>query len=406
MLEKFIKIVSVISLIICLFGSNLFSQKTPTLDNLQAEISQLINIAKHSVVTVSAKSTHSYTIYKNNGLLSFFKNNHEEKLDKFWTVGSGIIYNQDGYIITRSSILADFDTIKVTLCDGTKYEAEFIGTDETTGLAILKIEGKNLEPTRIGNSDQLSLNSFVMVLGNSMGISPFTSFGLVSGYTESGLFILSASINPGNIGGAVFNLNGEIIGIISAQVEAEISLIGPNYLDYSLQNSIAIPINQVASMVNTVIKLHHEQSKWLGIVLDADSLIYNKLIVKRVYPGSPAERVGLKKGDRLVKYNETNLSSPEILKGLIGRTQPGTSVSINFIRRKRALKVFPRIEHKWPQGFNPNQPRQFTHKLINENIKNPILSPVIISPAKFQQINSKMIKMESEIRSLRNQINK
>ncbi len=397
------KRVIVISLIFFLIGSNLFSQKTPTLDSFQAEIGQLINIAKQAVVTVSAKSSHSYTIDKNSGLLSIFKNNHEEKQDNFWTVGSGIIYDQDGYIITRSSILADFDTIKVTLCDGTKYDAEYIGTDETTGLAILKIEGKNLEPTRIGNSDQLLLNSFVMVLGNSMGISPFTSFGLLSGYTEEGLFILSASINPGNIGGAVFNISGEIVGIISAQVETQISLNGPNY---SQQNSIAIPMNQVASMVNRVIKLHHQQATWLGIELDADSLIQNKLIVKRVIPGSPADRVSLKKGDRLVKFNETDLTSHEILKGLINQTQPGTSVSINFIRHKRALKVFPRIEQKWPQGFNPNQPRQYTHKLINENMKNPIQSPVIISPAKFQQINFKMIQMENEIRSLKSRISK
>jgi serine protease Do len=400
------KISIIISLIFLLFGSSLFSQKTPTLENFQAEISHLINCAKHSVVTVSAKSTHSYTIDKDNGLLSLFKNNHEKKQDNFWTVGSGIIYNQDGYIITRSSILEDFEEIKVTLCDGSNYEAEYVGTYDSTGLAVLKIEGKSLEPTRIGNSDQLALYSLVMVIGNSMGVSPFPSFGLVNGYTEDGRLILSASINPGNIGGAVFNLNGEIIGIVSAQVEAEISLIGPNYRDYSQQHSIAIPINQVASMVNNVIKLHHQQIKWLGIELDADSLHENKLIVTRVYDGSPAARVGLKKGDLLVKYNEADLSSPEILRRQIGRTEPGTSVSINFIRYGRALKVFPRIERIWPDGFTPNKPRHFAYKLINENIKKPIQSPMMITPARFQQINSKMIQMENEIRSLKNQINK
>ncbi len=153
------KILIVISLINCLFVSNLFSQKTPTLENLQAEISQLIHLVKHSVVTVSAKSTHCYTIGKNGGLLSFFKNSHEEKKDNFWTVGSGVVYNQEGYIITRSSILADFEEIKITLCNGKEFEAEYIGTDENTGLAILKIDDKNLEPTLIGNSDQLHHNN-------------------------------------------------------------------------------------------------------------------------------------------------------------------------------------------------------------------------------------------------------
>jgi len=400
------KIFISVNLIIVLFVPRLFSQISPVLESLQTEISQLIHFAKYSVVTVSAKSSHSYVVDKNEGLLSLFKNNREEKKNNFWTVGSGIIYNQDGYIITRSAILADFEEIRVTLCDGTKFEAEYIGTDEKTGLAILKIEQKKLVPTRIGNSDVVSLYSLVMVLGNSVGISPFASFGLVNGYTDEGRFILSAPINPGNIGGAVFNLKGEIIGIITAQVEAEISLIGPNYLDYSQQSSIAIPINQVARMVNNVIKLHHQQIKWLGIELDADSSNYNKLIIKRVIPGSPAARVGLKKGDQLVKYNEASLSSPEILKGQIGRTEPGTSVSINFIRHNRALKVFPRIERIWPDGFNSNKPRHYNPNLINESIKTPIQSPVILSPERFQQINSKMIQIENEIQSLKSQINK
>lgn len=400
------KILIIISLINILLVSNLFSQRTPALENLQAEISEFIHLAKHSVVTVSAKSTHSYTIDKDEGLLSLFKNSHEEMKDNYWTVGSGIVYNQDGYVITRSSILADFEEIKVTLCDGCKFDAVYIGTDERTGLAMLKIDEKNLEPTRLGSSDQVSLYSFVMVLGNSMGVSPFASFGLVNGFTEDRRFILSASINPGNIGGAVFNLKGEIIGIISAQLEAEISLIGPNYLDYSQQSSIAIPINQVARMMDKVISIHRQQKNWIGIVFEEDSLKNNKLILKSVIPGSPAARVGLKPGDLLVKYNEANLSSPDILEGQIGRTEPGTSVSINFIRRNRALKVFPRIERKWPEGFNPNRPRHFSSNLINENIKNPIQSPVILSPERFQLINSKMIQMENEIRSLKIQINK
>jgi S1-C subfamily serine protease len=400
------KILISVNLIIILLVPRLFSQNSPVLDGLQAEISQLIHFAKYSVVTVSAKSSHSYVIDKNYGLLSLFKNNREEKKNNLWTVGSGIIYNQDGYIITRSSILADFEQIKVTLCDGTNYEAEYIGTDERTGLAILKIEEKNVKPTQIGNSDEVLLHSLVMVLGNSMGISPFASFGLVNGYTDNGRLLLSAAINPGNIGGAVFNLKGEIIGIVTAQVEAEISFIGPNYLDYSQQSSIAIPINQVARTVDQVIKMHHQKINWLGIGLDTDSSNYNKLIIKSVIPGSPAARVGLNIGDRLVKYNETDLSSPGILRKLIGATKPGTSVSINFIRHNRPLKVFPRIEQIWPDGFNPNKPRHYTHKLINESERASIQSPIIISPERFLQINSKMIQMENEIRSLKSQINK
>ncbi|MDZ7332008.1 MAG: trypsin-like peptidase domain-containing protein [candidate division KSB1 bacterium] len=398
------KIISIISVIILLWVTILFSQQSPTLESLQSEISRLIQSAKNAVVTVTASSSHSYTVERDNGLFSLFRSGSEQREDKFWTVGSGIIYNAEGYIITRASILADFDEIKVTFCDGTSAAAEYIGTDEMTGLALLKIDGKNLEGPKFGNSDRLPLYSMVLVLGNSMGLSPFATFGLINGFTEEGRMILSVSINPGNVGGAVFNLKGEIIGIISAQIEPQISAGGSGLLDYS--SSLAIPINQVITTINNVIKFHHQQMKWLGVELDADSLRSNKLIVKRVYPGSPAARVGLKPGDHLVKFNEVTLTNPEILKAQIGQTAPGTSVSINFIRQQRALKVFPNIERVWPEGFNVNKPRHFSLNLNSDATRSPINAPIIISPESFQQIHSKMIQMEQEIRSLKNQINK
>lgn len=367
----------IVSCLISFFvASSLFSQETSTLENLQAEITQLIHSTRHSVVTVSAKSTLSYTINKDEGVLSLFKNDHEAKKDNFWTIGSGVIYNQDGYIVTRSSILADFEEIKVTLCDGSIFEAAYIGTDRRTGLAILKIDAENLERTLIGDSDQLKLYSFVMLLGNSMGLSPFASFGLVNGSTEDGRFILSAPINPGNIGGAVFNLKGEIVGIITAQVEAEISMIGPNYLDYSQQSSIAIPINYVAQMSERVISMHCQHKNWLGIVFEEDSLKKNKLVIKSVVPGSPAARVRLQAGDFLVKYNESDLTDLDVLRKLIEQTKPGTTVSINFIRNNKALKVIPLIEQKWPLGFNTHKPRLMSPMMIRSNNKATTNSPI------------------------------
>lgn len=394
------RILIAINLVIVTVATNLFSQKSLVLERLQTEIFQLIHQAKYSVVTISAKSSHSFVINKE-GPFSFLKNDREEKKDNLWTVGSGIIYNEDGYIITRSSILADFEKIKVTLCDETEFEAEYIGTDEKIGLAILKIDGKNLGPIRKGNSDEIPLYSMVLVLGNSMGISPFASFGLINGYTRDRKFILSAPINPGNIGGPVFNLKGEIIGIITAQLDTDVLMLGPSFLDYSHHTGIAIPINQVCLRIDEIIKMHLTQKNWLGIQFDPDSLKKNKLILTNVIPGSPAARVGLKKSDQLIKYNETDLVNIHIVGKLIEQTKPGTSVSINFIRNNRPLKVFPLIERKWPNGFNPHKPRHLNPSSINENVNIPIQFPVILSPERYQQINSRMIQMENEIRSLK-----
>lgn len=381
-----------------------FSQNLTLLEKLQAEISDLIHIAKFSVVTVTAKSSPSFVIDKNAGLLSIFKNDYQEKTDSLWLVGSGVIYNENGYIISKSSILADFDIIKVTLSDKREYEAQYIGTDTTTGLAILKINAENLQTARLGNSDHVSLYSLVMVLGNSLGISPFAVFGLINGYTPDDKFILSAPINPGNIGGPAFNLKGEIIGIVVAQLETDVSMAGPMYLDYSHQTGIILPMNQVAQTVDEIIQMEKENKGLLGIEFDPDSLLQNKLIVHRVVTGSPADRVGLKKGDKLFKYNDSDLLNADVVKKLIEQTKPGTDVSISFFRGNRPLKVFPCLDKKWPIYFNPRKPQNLTPLLLNQSSAVPIQFPVILSPTTFQEINTRMIQMENQIRSLKNQL--
>ncbi|MDZ7263327.1 MAG: S1C family serine protease [candidate division KSB1 bacterium] len=381
-----------------------FSQNASLLEKLQAEISALIDFTKLSVVTVSAKSSHSYLVDRDEGLLSFLKDSRQEKKDNLWTIGSGIIYNADGYIITRGSILAEFESIRVTLWDGRECDAEYIGIDENTGLAVLKIAAENIKPATFGDSDRVSLYSLVMVLGNSMGISPFASFGLINGYTADGIFIFSAPVNPGNIGGPVFNLKGEIIGIVTAQLETDAAALAPKYLDYGRQTGLALPMNQVWQMVNEVIQMHREQKGWLGVEFDPDSIRNNSLVVKDVKAGSPAARVGLKKGDRLLQFNESDLATIEVARTLIEQTKPGTHVSINFIRDNRQLKVFPCIEKKWPLGFNAQKPHHLSSRPAGQTSEATPPYPIILSPARFQQMNSRMIQMENEIRSLKNQL--
>lgn len=403
-MNKLIIIVIISAIAVANLVSPAFTQNASLLEKLQAEISALIDLTKLSVVTVSARSSHSYAVDRNEGLLSFLKDSRQEKKDNLWTVGSGIIYNADGYIITRGSILAEFESIRVTLWDGREFDAEYIGIDETTGLAVLKIAADNIKPAIIGDSDRVLLYSLVMVLGNSMGISPSASFGLINGYTGDGIFVFSAPVNPGNIGGPVFNLKGEIIGIVTAQLETDAPAVAPRYLDYGRQTGIALPINKVLQMVNEVIRMHREQKGWLGIEFDADSIRNNSLVIKDVKPGSPAARVGLRKGDRLLQYNESDLATIDVVRTLIEQTKPGTHVSINFVRDNRQLKVFPCIEKKWPLGFNAQKPRQLTPWPANQSSEAVPPYPIILSPARFQQINARMIQMENEIRSLKSQL--
>lgn len=404
---KKIIIISILSCgIVTGFLSATYSQDSPLLETLQIEVSNLIHYAKFSVVTIAAKSSHSYIVEEDAGILSFFREGKKEKKDNLWKIGSGIIYDRSGYIITRSTYLADFEAIEIKLYNNQKYDAEYIGTDENTGLALLKIEADLAEPPMLGDSDKLSLYSLVMVLGNSMGISPFASFGMISGYTSDDILILSAPINPGNIGGPVFNLTGEIVGIVAAQVEPDVSFSGPAFRDYSHQNSLAIPINQIRRIIDGIIKMKDENKGWLGIEFYPDSLNEKKLVLKQVIPGSPADRVGLRKGDQLLKYNEIDLYNDELAGKLIEDTKPGTSVSINFVRDHRYLNVFPCLDKKWPPGFNPRKPQSVNPATLNQNDAASIQFPVIISPSKLRQMNSRMIQMENEIRNLKIQLQK
>ena len=325
-----------------------------------------------------------------------------KKKDNLWTVGTGIIYNEDGYIITKSSILADFEKIKVSLTNEKEYDATYIGTNEKIGLAILKIEATDLYPIQKGNSDDVALFSMVVVLGNSMGISPFASFGIINCYTKDGSFILSASINPGSSSSPVFNLNGEVIGLIAAQVDP--SSWNSDYKYSSQQTGIVIPINEICQITDEIIRMEHEQKGWLGIVFNVDSLKNNKLSLSRVIPGSPADLSGLKSGDCLIKYNESFLKTDKVIGKLIEKTKPGTNVSINFLRDNRPLKVFARIQTKYPQSFNPRKPRHINSGMMKESKINPVQAPVILSPDEFKQINSRMIQMENEIHHLKSDI--
>ena len=403
------KIIIVILLqlgIVINFLSPTYSQNYPALEKLQTEVSNLIHLAKFSVVTIAAKSSHSYMIEDDEGILSIFRDSKKEKTDNLWKVGSGIIYDSNGYIITRSSFLADFEMIEVRLYNNQKYEAEYIGTDEKTGLALLKITANLVEPPIMGDSNKLSLYSVIMVLGNSMGITPFASFGLINGYTPEGFLILSAPINPGNIGGPVFNLKGDIVGIVTAQLDVEVSFSGAAFMDYSHQNSLALPINQVRRIVDEIIKMRDEEKGWLGVEFDPDSLRANKLVLKSVIPGSPADQVGLKRGDQLLKYNEIELLNRELIGKLIEETKPGTNVSIGFLRNNRSLNVFPRLDKKWPVSFNPRKPQKINPMPLKQSDAASVQFPVIFSPSKFRQLNSRMIQMENEIRNLKIQLQK
>lgn len=335
-----------ISLFIILIPYNLFPQNI--LEELEKEITQLVENSKPSVVSISSKSSQSYLVPKDNGLMSLFRSGTEEKTVYYNSICSGLIYNEEGYIITKSNRLDEYDEIKILLYDGTEYQPTYIGKDDETGITVLKIEADSLLPCKIGDNKNLKIGSWITILGNSMGISPSISFGLVNGILENDLIQFSAIVCPGNNGSPVFNIYGEVIGILAAQIEI-VKAIGINHShNLFTEAGIAFPIDKTCAIADVIINSFEEYAGWLGIELSSDSLVSENIVIKGVLTNSPAHKAGLKKGDILMKYNNIPVVNPNQLGELIKKTKPGSMVAINFTRDNTPLSTLVRLGRREP----------------------------------------------------------
>ena len=316
------------------------------LDDIQKEVTKLVEIAKPSVVTISSKSSHSYLINKDNRFLSFFRENKEERTVFYNSICSGFIYNDQGYIITKSDNISEYEKVNVILYDGTQYNAIYIGQDQETNITVLKIEAENLYPAKLGDSDKVTIGSWATIIGNSMGVSQSISFGLVNSILTSGLIQLSAIVSPGNSGSPVFDCNGQVIGILAAQVDVVKKINESHDKNLFTEVGLAFPINKTRSIADDIINSYNEQLGWIGIQLKYNSLKSNNLELTNVISNSPAAKAGLRKGDNLIKFNNTTLANPQQLGELIRNTNPGYTVPISFMRYNTRLNVFVTVGKK------------------------------------------------------------
>jgi S1-C subfamily serine protease len=178
--------------------------------------------------------------------------------------GSGVIYNNGGYIITNKHVVKNAGEIIIRLYDGSEYKAEVVGTDERSGTAVLKIDAEDLTPARFGNSDSLELGEIVLAIGSPLGLGQTVTSGIISAKGTSNVqvtgledFVLTdATINPDSYGGPLVNLNGEVVGI---------STIPPKQPAGNSGVSLAIPINVVRKATEDLIKYGRITRGWLGV---------------------------------------------------------------------------------------------------------------------------------------------
>ncbi|SAH87571.1 protease Do [Enterobacter cloacae] len=273
----------------------------------------------------------------------------DQQAQPFEGLGSGVIIDAaKGYILTNNHVISQADKISVQLNDGREFDAKLIGGDDQSDIALLQVQNpSNLTQIAIADSDKLRVGDFAVAVGNPFGLGQTATSGIVSALGRSGLnleglenFIQTdASINRGNSGGALLNLNGELIGINTAILAPGGGSIGIGF---------AIPSNRAKTLSQQLIQFGEVKRGLLGIKgmeMSADIAKAFKLNVQRgafvseVLPNSGSAKAGVKSGDVIVSLNDKPLSSFAELRSRIATTEPGAKVKLGLIREGKPLTV-------------------------------------------------------------------
>ncbi|RMF62907.1 MAG: PDZ domain-containing protein [Calditrichaeota bacterium] len=315
-----------------------------TLRILEREIQTLIDSSKQSVVTVTARFSTVVSSEKETGLLSFFKSeNPTPRSRAHINVGSGIIFDRQGYILTRSSIVLGAEADFVTLADGRELNAQFVGHDPETGLAILKVDSAGLKPARFGNSDRVVPGSWALLIGNSVGVYPSIVLSAVNGIRNDGLIQISASLSPGNNGSALISAEGEVIGVVAGRIDPRVGF-DQTISIYDLNaTTLAYPINWIKKIARDIIEYGHVRKGWLGVVGYYDG---RKPKIRAIKENSPAEKAGLTKGDVILKFSNKEVKNISELARMVEYTVPGQEVSLEYMRGGEVRRVDVEIGQK------------------------------------------------------------
>lgn len=263
--------------------------------------------------------------------------------------GSGVIISQDGYIITNNHVIDGGGKVEVSLYNKRIYKAKVVGKDPYTDLALLKIDATGLKPLSYANSDIVQVGEWVLAVGNPFNLTSTVTAGIVSAkgrninilqgmYSIESFIQTDAVVNPGNSGGALVNMKGELVGI-NAAIMSETGA----YEGYSF----AIPSNLVQKIMLDLKEFGMAQRALLGVrIKDVDNEIaadfdlgnVEGVLIRTVDPGSGAEEAGLQMNDIIIGVNGVKTASVPELQEQIARFRPGDSVALDIIRNGRRIK--------------------------------------------------------------------
>jgi serine peptidase DegS len=262
------------------------------------------------------------------------------------SLGSGVIVDESGHIVTNHHVIANADSIRVQLADGRVADATIVGRDPDTDLAVLKIDLMPLPVATFGRSDQLHVGDVVLAIGNPVGLSQTVTHGIVSAVSRQQLGIApledfiqtDAPINFGNSGGALVDATGALVGINTAIVAKNIGVEGIGF---------AIPVNMVRGVLDEIVAHGRVIRGWIGIVPEdlsdeqAQQLGFAQagVVIGNLYVGSPAQQAGLLPGDLITAIDGATPHGAQDVLGRIAGHKPGTTVVLRGLRGGRAFEV-------------------------------------------------------------------
>ena len=302
--------------------------------------------ATQSVVHI--RTTYSEGNRSKSPFNEFFKDYFGERYDRrgygpSMGAGSGVIIAPNGYIVTNNHVVENASEIEVVLNDNRSYQAKVVGTDESTDLAVLKINQDNLPAVKYGDSEAINIGEWVLAIGNPYEFRSTVTAGIVSakgrninilggGSSVESFIQTDAAVNPGNSGGALVNLNGELVGINTAIASPSGAFAG---------YSFAVPVTLVKKVVSDLVEYGKVQRALLGISIfdvnaqvaeNNDLEVLKGVFIDRVMDGGAAARAGLERGDVIVAIDDKPVDNEAQLQELVAVNRPGDNVEVKYIR--------------------------------------------------------------------------